>query len=129
MNCHSDEFARWTLTKHAKAWITLVRRGETDNPECVGCHTTGYGEPGGLGELNESNIRRFKGVQCEECHGPMGGHPSDPDVTASPVTRESCLKCHDEANSPEFDYETYLSRASCQGGAPAIIPRPAGQDG
>ena len=129
VNCHSDEFARWTLTKHAKAWITLVRRGETDNPECVGCHTTGYGEPGGLGELTESNVRRFKGVQCEECHGPMGGHPSDPDVTASPVTRESCLKCHDEANSPEFDYETYLSRASCQGGAPAIIPRPAGQDG
>ena len=52
-----------------------MRRGETDNPECVGCHTTGYGEPGGLGELTESNVRRFKGVQCEECHGPMGGHP------------------------------------------------------
>lgn len=126
VNCHSDEFARWTLTKHAKAWITLVRRGETDNPECVGCHTTGYGEPGGLGELTDSNIRRYKGVQCEECHGPMGGHPSDPDVAASPVTRASCLKCHDEANSPKFDYETYLARATCQGGAPAIVPRPAG---
>ena len=128
VNCHSDEFARWTLTKHARAWTTLVRRGETDNPECVGCHTTGYGEPGGLGELTDSNIRQFKGVQCEECHGPMGGHPSNPDVHSTAVTRESCLKCHDEANSPDFDYETYLPRASCQGGAPAIIPRPAGQD-
>ena len=128
VNCHSDEFARWTLTKHAKAWTTLVRRGETNNPECVSCHTTGYGEPGGLGELTDSNVRRFKGVQCEECHGPLGGHPSDPDVTASSVTPESCLKCHDEANSPGFDYDTYLPRASCQGGAPAIVPRPAGQD-
>jgi len=128
VNCHSDEFARWTLTKHAKAWITLVRRGETDNPECVGCHTTGYGEPGGLGELTDSNVRQFKGVQCEECHGPMGGHPSNPDVTSSSVTRETCLKCHDEANSPQFDYETYLPRASCQGGAPTIIPRPSSQD-
>ena len=128
VNCHSDEFARWTLTKHAQAWTTLVRRGETDNPECVSCHTTGYGEPGGLGELNDSNVRRFKGVQCEECHGPLGGHPSNPDVTASAVTRESCLKCHDEANSPDFDYDTYLPRASCQGGAPAIVPRPAGQE-
>jgi hypothetical protein len=128
VNCHSDEFARWTLTKHAQAWIELVRRNETNNPECVGCHTTGYGEPGGLGTLNDTNIRQFKGVQCEECHGPMGGHPSDPDVTSSPVTRQACLKCHDEANSPEFNYETYLPHASCQGGAPAIVPRPASQE-
>lgn len=124
VNCHSDEFARWTLSKHAQAWTTLVRREETQNPECVGCHTTGYGEPGGLGNLSETNIRKFKGVQCEECHGPMGGHPSDPEVTSQPVTEQSCLTCHDEANSPDFDYATYLPRASCQGGAPAVVPRP-----
>jgi len=124
VNCHSSEFARWALTGHAQAWLALVQRKETENPECVGCHTTAYGEPGGLGELTASNIRKFKGVQCEMCHGPLAGHPSDPNVTAKPIQESDCIRCHDEANSPDFDFETYLPRASCQGGAPSIIPKP-----
>ena len=124
VNCHSDEFARWTLTGHAQAWRALIKRKETNNPECIGCHTTGYGEPGGFGELSATNIRKYKGVQCEACHGPMGGHPNDKSVVSPLVTEASCTGCHDEANSPKFDYQTYLSRASCQGGAPELIPRP-----
>ena len=124
VSCHSNEFARWALTDHAKAWLALVKRGETKNPECVSCHTTAFGEPGGLGELTMPNIRKFKGVQCEMCHGPLAGHPSDSRTQAHAVTEQKCLTCHDEANSPDFDYETYLRRASCQGGAPALVPRP-----
>ena len=124
VNCHSGEFARWALTGHARAWLALVKRKETENPECVGCHTTAYGEPGGLGELTPSNIRKFKGVQCEMCHGPLSGHPSDPNAKAKPVREADCIVCHDEANSPEFDFERYLAQASCQGGSPAIIPTP-----
>ena len=124
VNCHSAEFARWTLTSHAKSWHSLLKRQATNNPECVACHTTGFGEPGGLGELIPKNIRKFKGVQCEECHGPMKGHPSNPEVHSTPVNEKSCLKCHDEANSPDFDYATYLPKASCQGGAPSIVPAP-----
>ena len=124
VNCHSGEFARWALTGHAQAWLALVERQETENPECIGCHTTAYGEPGGLGELTRSNIRKFKGVQCEMCHGPLAGHPSDPDVSARPVQESDCIVCHDEANSPKFEFEQYLAQASCQGGSPSIIPKP-----
>ena len=105
-----------------KNWRALLERNATQNPECVACHTTGFGEPGGLGELTTKNIRKFKGVQCEECHGPMKGHPSDDRVNARPITEDTCLKCHDEANSPKFEYDHYLAQATCQGGAPAIIP-------
>jgi hypothetical protein len=125
VNCHSSEFARWTLTGHAKAWLALVERQETQNPECVGCHTTAFGKPGGLGELTASNIRKFKGVQCESCHGPMGGHPQDDQATAKAIRRPTCLPCHDEANSPDFEFRTYLARATCQGGRPQIIPQPS----
>ena len=114
VNCHTKEFARWGFSGHSKAWQSLVRRKATDNPECVGCHTTGYGEPGGLGELTRSNIRKYRDVQCEACHGPMGGHPGNARVEARPITPETCLGCHDAANSPDFDYETYLQQASCQ---------------
>lgn len=124
VNCHASEFARWTLTSHAKSWHSLLKREATNNPECVSCHTTGFGEPGGLGELTPKNIRKFKGVQCEECHGPLKGHPSDDRVHAEPVNEQTCLKCHDEANSPNFDYATYLPKSTCQGGAPSILPTP-----
>ena len=123
VNCHTDEFARWTLTEHAQAWLSLVSRGETQNPECVACHTTGFGQPGGLGELTATGIRKFKGVQCEMCHGPLAGHPAQA-AKDSAVSPSRCIGCHDEANSPDFDYKTYLRRASCQGGAPQIIPHP-----
>lgn len=118
VNCHTSEFARWTFSDHAKAWEALIERRATTNPECVSCHTTGYGEPGGLGELTASNVRRLKGVQCEGCHGPLRGHPNDETVLARPVVEATCLRCHDEANSPEFDFATYMARATCQGGAP-----------
>ena len=124
VNCHSDEFARWTLTGHARAWRVLVERRETENPECIACHTTGYGEAGGFGELSSTNIRKYKSVQCEMCHGPLGGHPNNTSVEAVAITEATCTGCHDEANSPDFDYPTYLARASCQGGAPELIPRP-----
>ena len=112
--CHTQEFARWTFSQHPRAWESLIREGQADNPECIGCHSTAYGEPGGFGELTQSNILRFKGVQCEACHGPLKGHPNADDIHPLPITPDRCLGCHDEANSPNFEFESYLHRASCQ---------------
>ena len=112
--CHSKEFAKWVFTDHANAWQSLIARNSQDNPECIQCHTTGFGEVGGLGELTDSNIRRLKSVQCESCHGPLKGHPDAQHVQAKPITPKTCLPCHDEANSPEFDFGTYLSKSTCQ---------------
>ncbi len=120
--CHAAEVARWALTGHARAFLSLAKQKEnTENPECVRCHSTGWGEPGGLGTLSGPDLGRLKNVQCESCHGPMGGHPQRP-VTPMPVRKETCLRCHDPANSPEFVFEPYLNRASCQGGAPVRLP-------
>jgi hypothetical protein len=121
VNCHTNEFARWSFSSHARAWEVLLRAEEQENPECVACHSTGYGEPGGLGELTPVNIRRLKAVQCESCHGPMRGHPDDPRVKPLPITEARCMVCHDEANSPNFNFETDVVRATCQGGAPEQI--------
>ena len=49
VRCHSQEMSKWSLTKHARAWETLILRGEENNPECIACHSTGYGQPGGFG--------------------------------------------------------------------------------
>ena len=114
VSCHEKEMARWVLTDHALAWQSLLIRDEADNPECIGCHSTGFGEPGGFGELNTGAIRKYKAVQCEACHGPLRGHPEDDTIASMPVTEAGCIQCHDKANSPDFEYASYLRRASCQ---------------
>ncbi len=117
--CHAEHLAAWAYTPHAKAHGSLVARGAGTDPECLGCHTTGWGEPGGYGTPTPAALRAWKAVQCEACHGPMAGHPeprgsaSTADAAHATVSEATCRRCHDAANSPQFDYGTYLKRVSC----------------
>ena len=113
VQCHTAQVARWTLTPHAKAAHTLRKTANTDNPECVGCHTTAFGEPGGFADLSDAGMRTWGNVQCEACHGPLGGHPSDPSAAPQRINENTCVGCHDEANSPNFDYATYTGQVTC----------------
>src|SRR5262245_42717681 len=45
--CHYNIHTAWSDTLHAHALETLEGIGQGNNPDCVGCHTVGYGEPGG----------------------------------------------------------------------------------
>ncbi len=130
LNCHEHKqrYTLWLYDPHARsAWEALVSRGEADNPDCVACHSTGWGRPGGFGELTPEQIGRWKSVQCEACHGPLAAHPNG---SARPVPPgpEMCLGCHDEANSPDFDYASYVTRISCHRARvdTAAPTRPAG---
>lgn len=115
--CHTAEMAKWSFSKHSRAWESLVTHSvedSTENPDCISCHTTGFGQVGGFGEPSPSNIRKFKAVQCEACHGPLNGHPNESHVQPAPITEQTCTVCHDEANSPDFEFESYLRQATCQ---------------
>lgn len=111
--CHADRMASWGFDAHARAMASLIARKEQGNPECVGCHTTGFGRPGGFAELAPERVEAFRDVQCEACHGPMRGHNGRAGVAGAPVTEHTCRGCHDEANSPKFDYELYRAKLSC----------------
>lgn len=113
-SCHQKEMAKWSFSKHARAWETLILEKQTQNPECITCHSTGFGQKGGFGEPSIANIRKFKGVQCETCHGPMRGHPENKAIHSQPIQEDTCMICHDEANSPNFEWEKYLRLATCQ---------------
>ncbi len=84
--CHMPHFDSWQTTRMSKAFELLkpgVRakakrqigldpnRDYTRAPECIRCHTTGYGEPGGFISIEETP--EMTDVQCEMCHGP-GSH-------------------------------------------------------
>jgi peroxiredoxin/nitrate/TMAO reductase-like tetraheme cytochrome c subunit len=106
--CHEQPHATWSLTKHAYAFDTLVEHGADRNPECLRCHTVGFGEPGGF----DTALRQdhLKGVQCENCHGRGGPHQS-PDFSKAGF-EPTCLGCHTPEHSLRFNFAERLPLVS-----------------
>lgn len=86
--CHAssdtgDQFGKWKLEKHAKAFETLAgdaakklakEKGIDDAQKadaCMKCHATAWSEPA---EHLARGFDKNLGVQCETCHGPGEKH-------------------------------------------------------
>ncbi len=110
-DCHDDEVKQWKETRHAGAWETLVQRGQELDYDCIGCHVTGWGRPGGATlAVNE----RLRDVGCETCHGPgsihveKGGEEKPAAVVRNPPQEMCATQCHTKEHSDTFQYEAYL---------------------
>ncbi len=81
--CHIKQYKSWEQTRMAQSFEVLrpgARAEEkknagldpnadyTGDAECLPCHTTGYGLPGGFESLESTPD--MVGIQCESCHGP-----------------------------------------------------------
>lgn len=126
--CHDAQGDAWKGTAHAKAFESLKpnvkaeakTRAKLDpaadysaNKDCVGCHTTGYGETGGyrIG-IDPDEARVLLGVGCEACHGPGGryrnlhGEASDRlKSTGDTTSRRNLVDA-----GQNFDYERACAR-------------------
>jgi peroxiredoxin/nitrate/TMAO reductase-like tetraheme cytochrome c subunit len=107
--CHEAEQETWFFTKHASAYDTLVKHGEANNEECIGCHVVGYSEPGGFTSAKQTP--ELEDVGCESCHGRGGGHLS-PDSEPVDDYSAACAACHTPEHSLGFEYAKFLSRIS-----------------
>jgi hypothetical protein len=108
MGCHQPAYAQWQSTQHAHAMASLEARAKAFDVNCVGCHVTGFREPGGSVTGNHNGLSE---VQCESCHGPGGRHIQDTEQGTLRLTPPAiCARCHTPDHSPAFDYETYLPR-------------------
>ena len=129
--CHYKQAKSWKTTKMANAF-DLLKPGEradakkkagldpkkdyTKDPECLTCHTTGYGKPGGY--VSAEKTPYLLGVGCEMCHGPGSEYTKSEHMSLknknyklaevvkvglnSPVTETTCTsQCHNE-KSPFF---------------------------
>ncbi len=112
---------KWSTTKHAQAFVTLKNDPKLNtvfDAECVSCHTTGFEYTTGF--RSEAATPHLTGNQCENCHGPGSKHAAAPDnvefraalkVTAQVADKNRlCIRCHDEDNSPKFEFATYWSQ-------------------
>ena len=95
----------------------------TADKDCLRCHTTGYGKPGGFTSLAETP--KLINVQCEGCHGPGGDFTkimkkdkkfklADVKAAGLVVPNESennCMECHggdspfNEKVDPKYKFE------------------------
>jgi hypothetical protein len=99
MACHAAQHKTWQRTKHAKAFA-LLQGDEVKNADCVKCHVTGFGKPGGFTSVEATPA--LENVGCEVCHGPGNAHMEaalnapesgtwDKKIIKTP---QSCTQCH-----------------------------------
>lgn len=129
--CHTAQYDFHKNTPHMKAYATLVKAKQSANLDCLKCHTVGMQSPGGwtamsklvlsktnkpidaknfatsLPNMDEKALSKvskaFINVQCENCHGAAGGHPTE-GVTAlsKDVSTTTCLQCHTADRAPQW---------------------------
>lgn len=95
-NCHAEHVETYSKWKYSRNFRVLEMRGKDRDPECLRCHTTGYGKPGGFVDIEKTPD--MKNVQCEVCHGPASLHVSAPTVEVHQRTlsipKNICTTCH-----------------------------------
>lgn len=121
--CHQEAYAWWRNHAHGVAYLTLQQRNKEYNLDCVGCHVTGYEQPGGS-TVTHNLDGALVNVGCESCHGPGAAHAKNPEVAVVRNTPEAtCIACHNEQHSDLFDYEEYVKTLVVPGhGLPVKTP-------
>lgn len=147
--CHIKQWKSWKKTKMAQAFETLKptvraeaktrlkldpQKDYTKDAKCLGCHTTGFGLPGGYKIAKQGDAKAVKrakdneGVTCEACHGPGSKFKAFHKETLSKkrqytqdelyqlgqhkIDAKACTTCHNRRNPTvgadyHFDYEKY----------------------
>jgi len=116
-SCHAAEWETWSKQPHAKALASLESKQQAGSADCLRCHTTAYGLPGGFpaGAAPDRHPDLAR-VGCESCHGPGEKHVAEGsrklgtivslgDKCDSCVILQICGACHDDANDPGFTFE------------------------
>ncbi len=83
--CHKSQKESWQETAHAKAFDSLKPKTKaaekkkakldpekdyTQDKDCIGCHTIGFGANGGYrAGMSEAAATNLASVGCEDCHG------------------------------------------------------------
>ncbi len=116
------QHSKWLMSRHARAWAALgtprareiarqqgLQEDPQSSPDCLKCHTTGYGEdPSAFA----ASFSIDEGVGCETCHGPGSEYMleavmRDPRAALAAglteVGEETCMSCHRAAHDKPFE--------------------------
>ena len=112
--CHKKQHDFWKSTKHYNAMASIHASNSSHLPECIACHTTGYGPA----FVKPADAEIFNGIQCEACHGTRPEHVQDPKANRFlQIAESTCLPCHNEdVLHKDFSYGTAVRKAGCPKG-------------
>jgi hypothetical protein len=111
LTCHPGAAKTWQDSAHAHGWKTLVARDADADPNCIACHSVGFGTPSGY--RREFKSSKLVNIGCESCHGPGSQHVAD--RTAGRADRDhfrtlgagDCQKCHHGEFSRPFVWDKF----------------------
>ncbi|TKJ39964.1 hypothetical protein CEE37_09515 [candidate division LCP-89 bacterium B3_LCP] len=99
---HKDDLAQKHLSTYSRAL-----RNYPVYERCLGCHSTGFDDPGGF--ILPWERPDLLQVSCEACHGAGYDHAVKSELLNMPLpTPETCNKCHLPENLPS-DHDLYAS--------------------
>ena len=128
--CHrgpkmGNQWSVWRMDPHADAWAVLgtpkaremAREKGINNPqsspECLKCHTTT------TSSARMAGFRSDEGIGCEGCHGAGSDYMAEAVMRDKPaamaaglktVTRETCMRCHEQAHGKSFDFDEAVKK-------------------
>jgi hypothetical protein len=110
--CHRDFYNGRKDDLHFHTFKKIVDAGYADEPKCLGCHTTGYGVPGGYTDAKRT--AHLAGIECEGCHGPGNIHMQRNDgggflagVDHPERIEAMCKACHTERWNRSFSMQNF----------------------
>jgi hypothetical protein len=124
--CHRPQASTWAETSHAQAFTHVPEQYHND-PKCLKCHVTGFGDPSGYVADGSKDLLM---VGCESCHGPGALHveavqqfilseTDDPnieqklrDTIIKTPTNSVCAACHQM--QAHQSHPAYVGRLSPQ---------------
>lgn len=128
--CHRGEmmghqWSIWRTSAHADAWAVLgTAKGREiahskgiedpqNSVECLKCHSDAI-----AGE-QQTGLQRQEGVGCEGCHGAGSDYAVEAVMRDKPaamtaglrhVSRETCIRCHQEGHGKAFDFDAAMNK-------------------
>jgi hypothetical protein len=121
--CHRTAAAVWEQSAHSRAFASLDAKMAGADPNCLGCHTVGFGTASGYQRRLQGS--RLAAVGCESCHGPGSLHVEqrlagkDHAFKFRPLAAGDCKQCHHGEFSPPFDWDACWLKIK-HGNEPAI---------
>ncbi len=96
--CHIKIFKAHAEKLHAMGFENLKDTGQETNADCLACHSTGYGKPGGFADAEST--ADLGGTTCQACHGPGSAHiekglsKEERKALMTTDPKQSCVNCH-----------------------------------
>ena len=91
--CHAEQYESWQESAHSRSLEILVESGKQHRPECLRCHTTGFGEARGFVDADSTPL--MAAVTCEACHGPGSGHVGAQELNLGDEPKYGNVNCAD----------------------------------